>query len=103
MAKVKMNNKQDNRDILNTTDPITSGVYDFFVKDKFLNFTDYDEETVSPETHLQELYLDSLDILELIMEAEMEYDLDIRDDEFQDITSVGGLVKLVSDKIREKK
>lgn len=90
-------------DTLDTTDPITSGVYDFYVKNKFQNYTDYDEETISPETHLIELGLDSLDMIELIMDAEMEYDLDIADEEFEDITSVGGLVKLVSDKIRGKK
>lgn len=88
---------------LDTTDPITSGVYDFYVKNKFPNYTDYDEETISPETHLIELGLDSLDIIELIMDAEMEYDLDIADEEFEDIVNVGGLVKLVSDKIKGEK
>lgn len=94
--------KDVNSEILDTTDVVVSRVYDFFVKGAFLNYTDYDEETVSPETNLDELGLDSLDVLELCMDAEMEFNLDIRDEEFQDISSVGGLVLMISNKIKEK-
>ena len=89
------------QNILDTTDVVVSRVYDFFVKEAFLNYTDYDEETVSPETHLDELGLDSLDVLELCMDAEMEFNLDIRDEDYEDITSVGGLVLMVSNKIKD--
>lgn len=85
-------------------DPINSKVYDFFVKDRFPNYTDYDEETITPETKIKELGLDSLDIVELVMDAEMEYDLDnIPDSETDQIVTVGGLVLVVAQKIKDKR
>ena len=88
--------------ILDTKDSTVSKVYDFFVKEAFQNYTDFDEEVISPETRLDELGLDSLDLLELCMDAELEFTLDIRDEDFEDITSVGGLVLMVANKIKDK-
>ena len=88
--------------VLDATDRTISKVYDFFVKESFYNYVDFDEEEISPETRLDELGLDSLDLLELCMDAELEFTLDIRDEDFEDITSVGGLVLMVANKIKDK-
>ena len=101
MMVSKVKNKKPEL-VLDATDRTISKVYDFFVKEAFYNYVDFDEEEISPETRLDELGLDSLDLLELCMDAELEFTLDIRDEDFEDITSVGGLVLMVANKIKDK-
>ena len=74
-----------------------------FLKKEFINYSDFELDGVNLDTELNEIGLDSLDLIEIAMDLEHEFTIDIRDDEVEDIVNVGGLVKLVSDKIRENK
>ena len=70
-------------------------IFDYLVKKELLNYTDYDVETVKLETEIVELGLDSLDMLETIMGAEEKYDIEIHDDEFKHVKTVGELVEVI--------
>ncbi len=60
-----------------------------------------DKEKVTRESRLQEdLGADSLDAVELIMNIEDEFDIQISDDEATDIKTVGELVDFITKKIK---
>ncbi len=60
-----------------------------------------DKEKVTRESRLQEdLGADSLDAVELIMNIEDEFDIQISDDEATDIKTVGELVDFITEKIK---
>jgi len=46
---------------------------------------------------IEDLGADSLNIVEIIMEIESEFDIDIDDDEIENIKTVGDLKKLIQD------
>lgn len=54
-----------------------------------------DEGDVTLETTFEELNADSLDIVELIMALEEEFDLDIPDEEAEKIRTVGDAVEYI--------
>ncbi len=54
-----------------------------------------DEGDVTMETSFEELNADSLDIVELIMALEEEFDLDIPDEEAEKIRTVGDAVDYI--------
>jgi acyl carrier protein len=56
-----------------------------------------DEADVSLETTFEELNADSLDIVELIMALEEEFDLDIPDEEAEKIRTVGDAVNYIKE------
>jgi acyl carrier protein len=56
-----------------------------------------DEGDVNPETTFEELNADSLDIVELIMALEEEFDLDIPDEEAEKIKTVGDAVNYIKE------
>ncbi|CAA7602726.1 carrier acyl phosphopantetheine acp acid fatty biosynthesis lipid synthesis chloroplast [Acididesulfobacillus acetoxydans] len=56
-----------------------------------------DEDDVTLETSFEELNADSLDIVELIMALEEEFDLDIPDEEAEKIRTVGDAVKYIKE------
>ena len=57
-----------------------------------------DLETIKPETtFIDDLGADSLDIVELIMALEEEFDMEIPEEEAEKITSVGDVVKYIED------
>ena len=56
-----------------------------------------DEEEVTLETSFEELNADSLDIVELIMSLEEEFDLDIPDEEAEKIRTVGDAVNYIKE------
>ncbi len=70
-------------------------IFDYLVKEELLNYTDYDVETIKLETEIAELGLDSLDIIEAIMGAEEKYDIEIHDDDFKHVKTVGELVEVI--------
>ena len=70
-------------------------IFDYLVKDELLNYTDYDIETIKNETEIAELGLDSLDMIEAIMGAEEKYDIEIHDDDFKHVKTVGELVEVI--------
>ena len=58
-----------------------------------------DESEVTDDSNfMSDLGADSLDTVELIMEFEKEFDLQIPDDEAEKITTVGEAIKYVEDK-----
>lgn len=51
----------------------------------------------SVEDTFDDLYADSLDLVEIIIECEQEFGYPIRDDEVQNLKTVGDLVNLIKD------
>ena len=57
-----------------------------------------DEESVTMEaTFVDDLSADSLDIVELVMSIEEEFDMEIPDNEAEKIVSVGDVVKYIEE------
>ncbi len=56
-----------------------------------------DEEDVTLNTSFQELNADSLDIVELIMALEEEFNLDIPDEEAEKIRTIGDAVNYIQE------
>ncbi len=57
-----------------------------------------DGEKVSSTTSFDELNADSLDVVELIMAFEEEFDLEIPDEDAEKIGSVGEVVQYIKDR-----
>ena len=55
-----------------------------------------DEKITSADT-FDDLYADSLDLIEIIIECEKEFSYPIRDDKAQNLKTVGDLVNLITD------
>jgi acyl carrier protein len=51
------------------------------------------------ETTFEEIDADSLDIVELVMALEEEFDLEISDQEIENIKTVGDVVKYIESKV----
>ena len=49
------------------------------------------------EDTFEDLYMDSLDLVEIIIECEQEFGYPIRDDKTQNLKTVGDLVNLIED------
>ena len=59
-----------------------------------------DEDTITPDTNIQEdLGADSLDVVDLIMSIEEEFDIEVPDSEVESIKTVGALVQYIEDNI----
>lgn len=54
-------------------------------------------EKVTSEDTFEDLYIDSLDLVEIIIECEEEFGYPIRDDKVQNLKTVGDLVNLIKD------
>lgn len=57
-----------------------------------------EDEEIKEETSFDELNADSLDIVELIMALEEEFDLEIPDEDAEKLTTVGTAVEYVKSK-----
>ena len=57
-----------------------------------------DEEEVTMTTSFQDLNADSLDVVELIMALEEEFDIEIPDEDAEKMTSVGNAVEYIKEK-----
>ncbi|ATW24655.1 acyl carrier protein [Candidatus Formimonas warabiya] len=57
-----------------------------------------DEDEVTMETSFQDLDADSLDVVELIMALEEEFDLEIPDEDAEKLTTVGAAVEYIKEK-----
>lgn len=68
------------------------------VKNIILDRLDVDEDQVTMEASFKEdLKADSLDIVELVMEFEDEFDMEIADEDAEKIITVGDAVKYIND------
>ena len=57
---------------------------------------DVEEEAITPDTSIAEdLGADSLDVVDLLMSIEDEFEIEIPDEEIDNIKTVGGLVKYI--------
>jgi len=57
-----------------------------------------DGDKLSAETTFEDIDADSLDIVELVMALEEEFDLEISDQEIENINTVGDVVKYIESK-----
>lgn len=57
--------------------------------------TDVNEENISPETTLDELGLDSIDLVDLIMTVEDAFSVSVPDEEFENIKSVSDIAEII--------
>lgn len=70
------------------------------VKNILIDQLDVEEEKVTPEASItDDLGADSLDIVDLVMSLEEEFDLEIPDDQVENIKTVGDIVKYIEDNI----
>ncbi|MDO9534603.1 MAG: acyl carrier protein [Bacillota bacterium] len=56
---------------------------------------DIDEEKITSETTFEDIEADSLDVVELVMALEEEFDLEIADEEVEKIKTVGDIVRYI--------
>ena len=70
------------------------------VKDIIVDQLDVDEDKVKMEASISEdLGADSLDIVDLVMSLEEEFDIEIPDDQVENVKTVGDIVKFIEDNI----
>lgn len=59
---------------------------------------DVEEDSITPETNIQEdLGADSLDVVDLIMSIEDEFEFEVPDHEVENIKTVGALVDFITE------
>jgi len=58
-----------------------------------------DIDSLTMETTFEEIDADSLDIVELVMALEEEFELEISDQEIENIKTVGDIVKYIESRI----
>ena len=74
------------------------------IKDKLkqivIDRLDADEDQITPDASFAEdLGADSLDIVELIMGIEEEFDIEIPDEDAEKLTTVGGALEYIKSKL----
>lgn len=59
---------------------------------------DVEEDTITPETNIaDDLGADSLDVVDLLMSIEDEFEIEVPDEEVENLKTVGELVKYIED------
>ncbi|MBQ9482642.1 MAG: acyl carrier protein [Ruminiclostridium sp.] len=72
------------------------------VKSIIVDQLDVDEDKVTLNSNIQDdLGADSLDIVDLVMSFEDEFDLEIPDDQVENIKTVGDVVKYIEENTEE--
>ncbi len=70
------------------------------VKDIIVDQLDVDEDKVKMEASITEdLGADSLDVVDLVMSLEEEFDVEIPDEQVENVKTVGDIVKFIEEKI----
>ena len=68
------------------------------VKELIVEQLDVDEDSVTSGANIQDdLSADSLDVVDLVMSLEEEFDLEIPDEAVENIKTVGDIVKYIED------
>ena len=57
-----------------------------------------DPSEITPDSTFESLGIDSLDVVDLVMSLEEEFDTEIPDEEVENIKTVGDIVKYIEDK-----
>lgn len=61
---------------------------------------DVEEDTITPDTSIaDDLGADSLDVVDLLMSIEDEFEIEIPDEEIDNIKTVGELVKYIEENV----
>lgn len=69
------------------------------VKSLIVEQLDVDKDKVSPDTTFEDIDADSLDVVELVMALEEEFDLEISDEEVEKIKTVGDIVNYIEERV----
>ena len=69
------------------------------IKEIISRQTDIDEEKLSENTTLDDVVADSLDIVEMLMEIEEAFDIDIPDSDAEKLTTVGELCAYIDERL----
>ena len=70
------------------------------VKDIIVDQLDVDEDKVKMEASITEdLGADSLDVVDLVMSLEEEFDVEIPDEQVENVKTVGDIVKFIEENI----
>ena len=70
------------------------------VRDILTEQLDIEENLITPESStLDDLGADSLDIVDLVMTLEDEFDMEIPDEEIENIKSVGDIVRYIEEHV----
>lgn len=70
------------------------------VKEMLCEQLDVEEEKVTPEASIvDDLGADSLDVVDLVMSLEEEFDIEIPDEDVENMKTVGDIVKYIENKI----
>ena len=63
---------------------------------------DVEEDSITAETTLaDDLGADSLDVVDLLMSIEDEFEIEVPDEEIENIKTVGDIVKYIENKVEE--
>jgi len=74
------------------------------VKEIIIEKLGVDAEKVTDDaSFVEDLGADSLDTVELVMDFEEEFDLEIPDEEAEKLTTVGAAIKYLEEKLKNKK
>ena len=66
------------------------------VRDILCDQLDYDEEKVTMDSSIiDDLGADSLDVVDLVMSLEEEFDIEIPDEEIENVKTVGDMVRFI--------
>lgn len=76
---------------------------DYFekIKDIVADQLGAEKNEITMETSFEELNADSLDVVELIMALEEEFDIEISDEDAEKLTTVGAAVEYVKSKLEQ--
>lgn len=76
---------------------------DYFekIKDIVADQLGVEKNEITMETSFEELNADSLDVVELIMALEEEFDIEISDEDAEKLTTVGAAVEYVKSKLEQ--
>lgn len=70
------------------------------VKEMLCEQLDVEEDKVTPEASIvDDLGADSLDVVDLIMSLEEEFDVEVPDEDVENMKTVGDIVKYIENKI----
>ena len=79
--------------------PITDEDYFEKIKSIVAEQLNVDPETITMNTRFDELNADSLDVVEVIMTLEQEFDIQIPDEEAEKIKNISAVVDYISDHV----
>lgn len=69
------------------------------IKEIISRQTDIDEEKLSENTTIEDVVADSLDVVEMLMEIEEAFDIDIPDEDAKKLSTVGELCNYIDENI----